>query len=116
VGLVSWVVSFSGGVRFKKECFVVGFVLLDYADVDFVWDVQEWVFLDRFNFPDEQSEDHHDQAVSFFKVRVVKEQINLPYSCARRTTGCAVEADISRFLSKAAETGGIALLQKSSDQ
>ena len=45
--------------------------------------------------PDEQSEDHHGQAVSFFKVRVVKEQINLPYSCARRTTCCAVEADIS---------------------
>ena len=46
-------------------------------------------------FPDEQSEDHHDQAVSIFTVRVVKKQINLPYSCARRTTCCAVEADTS---------------------
>ena len=67
-------------------------------------------------FPDEQSEDHHDQAVSIFTVRVVKKQINLPYSCARRTTCCAVEADISKFLSKAAEMKRIALLQKSSDQ
>ena len=74
---------------------MVGFVLLEYADDDSVWDVQEWVFLDRFNFSDGQSEDHHDQAVSFFKVRVVKKQFDLPYSCARRTTCCAVEADIS---------------------
>lgn len=38
---------------------------------------------------------HHGQAVSFFKVRVLKKQFDLPYSCARRTTCCAVEADIS---------------------
>ena len=30
---------------------MVGIILLEYADDDFVWDIQEWVFLDRVQSP-----------------------------------------------------------------
>ena len=55
-----WGVCQLGGLGFGRSeglegsVLVVGIILLEYADDDFVWDVQEWVFLDRFNFPDEQ--------------------------------------------------------------
>jgi hypothetical protein len=40
---------------------------------------------------DEQPDGHSDQKMP---IAVVEKHINLPYNCARRTTCCAVEADI----------------------
>ena len=37
----------------ERSVSMVGFVLLEHVDDAFVWDVQEWVFLDRFSLPDE---------------------------------------------------------------